>query len=108
VAYEAHVPDSFRDVITAALEARRDLVKQGKKGENAVAFSDVVASFEGPDAEGLLRLVLKVGQAGSLRVDSLMRQLAGLDPDSPVVFTVMKTGQFAGDGAPERGPSDVF
>jgi radical SAM family uncharacterized protein/radical SAM-linked protein len=98
VAYEAHVPGTFREAIIAALEGRMNLVKQGKKGENAVAFSDVVASFEGPDAEGLLRLVLKVGQAGSLRADSLMRQLAGQEPDSAVVFSIIKTGQFAGSG----------
>jgi radical SAM-linked protein len=98
VSYEVRVPDVYREAVIAGLEGGMDLVKQGKKGDNPVAFSDVVASFEGPDPEGLLRLVLNVGQAGSLRADSLMRQLAGLEPDSAVVFSIIKTGQFTGKG----------
>ncbi|MDR3237782.1 MAG: TIGR03960 family B12-binding radical SAM protein [Spirochaetia bacterium] len=92
--YEVDVnSETYRQKVLANLAAEIQLVKHGKSGEKPTAFHEALLSWTTAPS-GILLLTVR---AGSLRIDSLMAQLAEAGLESAYGFRMVKTAQLAGN-----------
>jgi len=75
------------------LDSSISFFKETKKGVQKLTFNDVIHSYS-IDGENQLSLRLYTGKESSLRIDAVIKSLAGVDSEDLFKFRITRTGQY--------------